>query len=174
MLQWTDDLEVGLTSHDARHRDLLREAYGLVAALGEPGDHALLPDQMGRFCDRLDRHLEDERALLEGAASPALARLVAAHETFVTAYRTLAVRLALEGPEPHLAVQLSRLLCGWLQEHVSTPERARPPSRDPAARRGYPTTGSPLPRGLPPPGFVRGSGFRGRTSSRATTRPTTS
>lgn len=117
MIQWTEDLAVGIAEIDAQHREL----YAAVCALHE----AMRAHRLDRVSDTmafLERyavsHFAAEERQMEAAGYPELPHHRSAHRSFVRDFVRRKASLAAVGATPSLVVETSSWLGEWLRDHV--------------------------------------------------------
>jgi len=117
LIQWTEDLAVGIDEIDAQHREL----YEAVSALhGAMRTHHL--EKVGSILVFLQRyavdHFATEERQMEAAYYPGLRNHRSAHRSFVKDFVRHKARFDAHGATPSLVVELSGWLGEWLRDHI--------------------------------------------------------
>lgn len=120
---WTADLATGIRTIDDQHREL----YEHVGTFLDDADAGRL-DAPLEFLHYLggyvERHFRTEQELMERTRYPETAEHARQHDEFRKTYGELVARFARYGEDPRVGESVRREVCGWLDTHVRTTDRA--------------------------------------------------
>jgi hemerythrin len=120
---WDPALSVGVESIDRQHREIFRQADGLLRSLWRHDSR----EEVARVLEFLSRyvvnHFRDEEVLMRrsGYAQETIHRLE--HAAFASLARSWAAEFDREGPSVALAIRLNHTLVRWLREHIGRADR---------------------------------------------------
>lgn len=123
-VEWREHLSVGVEEIDDQHKRLFDKFNALIQAYEEGKGAA----ELVRMFDFLDEyvvtHFADEERLQKKLGYPDHARHREQHQSFIREMATLKGRLRAEGSTKVLVSTVSRVITGWLIEHISGMDRA--------------------------------------------------
>lgn len=119
MLEWSDDLSVGIEDIDRKHRELLAELKKLQASVLRGKAHGAATPALRFLIDYAERHFTEEEALMAVHAYPARDDHRVLHNEFRDDCRNLLQRLENESEASRLSVDLCYRLTEWLYTHIS-------------------------------------------------------
>lgn len=123
-VEWREHLSVGVEEIDAQHRELFEKFNTLMEACdqGKGGDEVV---QLFAFLDDyVNTHFADEERLQKRLSFPDHEKHLEQHRKFTAELAAMKERLASEGPTRFFVGTVSRLMTGWLIEHISGMDRA--------------------------------------------------
>ncbi len=123
-IEWTPKLAVNVPRIDEQHQELFRRVNALLAAMKEGQGRGELAPLVTFLGDYVHEHFGAEAKVMVSSRYPAIDAHLREHAGFVKDYQQLSGALLADGPDAHLVVKSSRLLCDWLRAHVSTSDRA--------------------------------------------------
>lgn len=118
LVEWSDDLLIGIEHIDAQHKQLLALINELHTAVEqELGREVVLPiiDKLGEYAIT---HFRDEEELLIQQEFPDLAYHQQEHQEFMK--KVHQVRSRYEGDRKGLTLNLRNYLLGWFFNHIKT------------------------------------------------------
>jgi len=119
IIEWSDDLSVGLDSVDYQHRRLVEMINELDEAVSVGSDEEMLRDIIKRLYDYTDYHFTTEEEIMRAAGTPLrehYLRHKAQHEEFTGKIRPLADVSPLDATT--LNDELFDYLIRWLVDHI--------------------------------------------------------
>lgn len=131
MIEWSNELKLGVPAMDAEHRQLLKLTNDFLTAAGEHAPFPRLTHIMGELIARTRIHFQAEETLLDRAAYPGLAGHKAEHgrllveaqrlyERFTTLDDTLGVD---QTAARALTLEAAQFLQRWLVDHIMADDR---------------------------------------------------
>lgn len=118
LLEWSDDIRLGVPSIDAEHRHLLELTNDfLTAARGE----ALMPQLaaiLGELIEHSRAHFLAEERLLDQCGYPQLAAHKAEHARLLMEAQQLHARFSLPEESFRLTMETAQYLQHWLLDHI--------------------------------------------------------
>ena len=116
-ISWNSTMATGLNNIDSQHRELFRQVDLLIAAMSQGKGR----QEVGRILDFLGQyvhdHFADEEQEMDRYQCPAAAANRAAHAQFITTFQAMR-RLATEGSNPAMVIQIQNTLTKWLTDHI--------------------------------------------------------
>lgn len=121
---WREYLSVGVQEIDSQHQQLFDKFNDFISAceLEKGGEEVL--KLFGFLDDYVASHFRDEEHFQKKIGYPEYERHRELHRLFTQELLQLKSRLAAEGPQKQLVSTASRLVTGWLIEHISGTDRA--------------------------------------------------
>lgn len=123
VMQWSDDLSVGIRKMDEQHKQLI----GLVNALySQKGTHKkdFVEKILATLVLYTRIHFVDEERILKKLAYPYFDKHHEQHVQFIKAVDRFRTELQRSGPTPELIDKLSLFLSNWLKQHIQVEDRA--------------------------------------------------
>ena len=123
LIEWSDDIKLGMPTIDAEHRRLMDLTNHFLAAAEE---EALMP-QLAAILDELIEHarshFQTEERLLDQCSYPQLMAHKAEHARLLTEARRLHDRFCLPEASTSLALEAAQYLQHWLLDHIVTSDK---------------------------------------------------
>jgi hemerythrin len=123
-VEWQEHLAVGVLEIDIQHKLLFDKFNAFLAAC--EGEIAV--DKVNRLFWFLEgyavTHFNDEERLMQRLAFPGLQIHRERHRAFAGEVGKFKERLRIEGATPGLIATVKVFVTGWLNEHISTMDRA--------------------------------------------------
>jgi len=117
VIQWTDDLAIGIGEIDTQHQELYRAVSALREAMREHRLERVV--QTVAFLEGYAvHHFAAEERRMEAAGYPGLIHHRSIHREFAKDFLRRKGNLASVGPTPSLVVEMSSWLGEWLRDHV--------------------------------------------------------
>lgn len=117
-IEWTEDLETGITAIDDQHRDLFRRINQLLDACNQ----RKAKDAVGKTIEFLGsyviEHFENEERYMVMYDYPDLADHKEQHRQFIDSLQELKNRFETDGPGVHIIIMTNRTVVGWLNSHI--------------------------------------------------------
>jgi hemerythrin len=123
-LRWDPKLSVGVRSIDDQHQELFRQVNGLLDAMGEGKGKQAAGDVLRFLADYVTQHFAMEQKLMAQHRYSGLAAHKAEHDDFVKTFRALQAEFEEKGPTMSFTVNVNRLVCAWLRQHIGTTDAA--------------------------------------------------
>ena len=124
MVEWQENLAIGVLEIDIQHKLLFEKVNSFLEACQSEADS----DTVHRLFWFLEAyavtHFKDEEKLMQSLAYPDYLPHRKQHLEFVREIGKIKERLKAEGPTQSLASDLSRFISGWLIQHISHMDRA--------------------------------------------------
>lgn len=124
LVQWRDDLCIGMLEVDVQHKLLFDKFNAFVEAYQSNQDS----DEIMRMFWFLEAyavtHFKDEEKLMQKVRFPDYATHQARHQAFIDQINTLKERLKTEGMTQDLVGTMTGFITNWLIDHISTMDRA--------------------------------------------------
>lgn len=124
MVQWHDDLSVGVLEVDIQHKLLFEKFNAFLDACEKNAEM----DGIYRLFWFLEAyaitHFSEEEKLMQRVGYPEYARHREKHVEFAASVSNFKARLHAEGPNPDLVSSITRFISGWLIDHISNMDRA--------------------------------------------------
>jgi hemerythrin len=122
-IYWTPKLAVGVPQIDEEHQELFDRVNRLVAALAAAKAKNEVAPLIGFLSDYVKVHFAGEQALMRAHRYVGGAEHLQQHQFFVNEFEKLAKEFGQNGASGLLTIQLNKLLCDWLRDHVATTDR---------------------------------------------------
>lgn len=120
MVTWDPKLAVGVRLIDRQHQELFRQVDRLLGAMEARRGR----DEVARILAFLQQYVVDhfaaEERLMAAHRYPQAAGHRQQHGDFVKALLALGSEFEEAGPTTSVAVNLNRVVCGWLRQHIGT------------------------------------------------------
>jgi hemerythrin len=131
VIEWTNDLKLGVPAMDAEHRQLLRLTNDFLSAAKEHAPFPRLTHIMGELIARARIHFQAEETLLDHSGYPGLAGHRSAHARLLVDAQRLYERFttleadsgADETASRDLTLEAARFLQRWLVDHILAEDR---------------------------------------------------
>ena len=124
MVEWQDNLSVGVLEVDIQHK-LLFEKFNAFLAACEAQTES---DGIYRLFWFLEAytitHFNEEEKLMQRVGFPDIARHREKHRVFAGEVGKLKERLKSEGPTPTLVTTITTFVTNWLLDHICNTDRA--------------------------------------------------
>lgn len=135
VIEWNNDLKLGVPAMDTEHRQLLRLTNDFLTAADGHAPFPRLTRIMGELIARTRIHFQAEETLLDRAAYPGLAGHKSAHARLLVEAQRLYERFttldadagADEAAARALTLEAARFLQRWLVDHITAEDRAYRP-----------------------------------------------
>lgn len=124
VLQWREDLAVGVSLIDEQHQELFARINSLLEACNQGKGREEVANVIAFLGEYIDLHFADEEALQREVAYPEYANHKAMHESFVADYQRLQQQLLTDGPTVRFVLQVNRKVVDWLVQHISKVDKA--------------------------------------------------
>ncbi len=131
MIEWSNELKLGVPAMDTEHRQLLKLTNDFLTAAGEQAPFPRLTRIMGELIARTRIHFQAEETLLDRAAYPGLAGHKAEHGRLLVEAQRLYERFstleATSGTDQTaaraLTLEAAQFLQRWLVDHIVNDDR---------------------------------------------------
>jgi hemerythrin len=124
LVEWTDNLSVGVLEIDIQHKLLFEKFNGFLQACQSDTDH----DTVHRLFWFLEAyavtHFGDEEKLMQRLAYPDYPAHRKQHLEFAEEIGKIKERLTMEGPTQSLISSMTQFISTWLIQHISIMDRA--------------------------------------------------
>ena len=123
-VEWQEYLSVGVLEIDIQHK-LLFDKFNAFLAACEGDIDINRVNQLFWFLEGYAvTHFNDEERLMQSLSYPSLPLHREQHRTFAREVGTFKERLRVDGAAPALVTSMKVFITGWLNEHISTMDRA--------------------------------------------------
>ena len=131
IIEWSNELKLGVPAMDAEHRQLLKLTNDFLTEAGEHAPFPRLARIMGELIARTRIHFQTEETLLDRASYPGLAGHRAAHERLLVEAQRLYERFLAQDATPGagdsaartLTIEAAQFLQHWLVDHILAEDR---------------------------------------------------
>ena len=121
---WTPELETGIASIDADHREILELIAAVIHNRRGPDSLSEAKRILRHLEDHVLKHFADEEREMAATHYPEMLAHLAEHGRLAEYIASLGKELKEEGGDIDLLVVSSRLLCNWLVTHITCVDRA--------------------------------------------------
>lgn len=123
-VEWREHLSVGVEEIDAQHQKLFEKFNSFMEACdqGKGGDE--VARLFGFLDDYVNSHFADEERLQKRLGFPDHEKHREQHRKFTAELAAMKERLSSDGPTRFFVGTVSRMMTGWLIEHISGMDRA--------------------------------------------------
>lgn len=118
LIEWTEDLAVGIAEIDNQHRELFSRINQLLEACTQGKGKDAVSDIVRFLEEYVVVHFSAEEKLMEKYSYPDYRDHKKLHEQFVTDFSGLKEKLETEGPGPHIVIMTNRVVVTWLNSHI--------------------------------------------------------
>ena len=123
MYEWSKELEVGVDTIDAQHRELFAAINSLL-----PGENAALPEEIPGVIafleDYVVNHFGMEEVYMRRMTYPGYPFHKNEHVQFINGFYDLRDEFDGQGGTPEIADKLGRFLGDWLVNHIGKVDKA--------------------------------------------------
>ncbi len=127
ILNWTDDIAVGVDLIDEQHKQL----FGYLNSFVDAIDKQVGIDKIQEVTSFLDRyvieHFDTEEMMMKEVSCPDLEEHIGQHRIFIESLNEVKRTFAIEGGSENLAIMLRSNLCNWLFSHILMMDRRMGP-----------------------------------------------
>ncbi len=123
MYEWSADLEVGVETIDAQHRELFKAINSLLPGEGEASP-AEIPGVIAFLEDYVVNHFGMEEIYMRRLSYPGYPAHKNEHVAFITNFYDLRDEFDADGSGPAIADKLARFLGDWLVNHIGKVDKA--------------------------------------------------
>ena len=116
------NLDIGIPSVDAEHREQLARMSRLQEAILAGGDPEAIADDLESLTDYIDAHFTSEQILMREQAYPDYAAHLREHDTAIDLLRKLESRV--RSGDATASADVLMALKGWLVSHIDRADRA--------------------------------------------------
>jgi len=124
LVEWQDDLSIGVLEIDIQHKLLFEKVNGFLEACQSSADS----DTVHRLFWFLEAyaitHFNEEEKLMLRLAYPDYLPHRKLHLEFASEVATIKERLRIEGPTENLVRSMTKFISNWLVQHISNADRA--------------------------------------------------
>ncbi len=121
LIDWSDELEVGIQTIDEEHRQLVQIINDLHVAMLEHRDKAFMSRVFAELVERTKAHFATEEALFQEHGYPAEASHRDEHRHL--AERVIELREEFDAGNTAVTLEVMRFLRDWLIKHIVTADR---------------------------------------------------
>lgn len=132
LIEWTDDLSVGVPLMDRHHQKLIALLRSLYDAFQRGDTSATVEKVLQELWDYTVYHFSEEERLLAEAGYPSLENHKLVHQMLTSQVKRM-MNDYREDPRNVYAAELYQFLSGWLISHIKTEDFAYRPWVAPAA-----------------------------------------
>ncbi len=123
IITWTPDLSIGVEVIDEQHREVFAHVARFLSTV-ESGRVEELLDLLHFLGTYVEAHFRTEEQLMRESGFPDLAAHLQEHDAFRAMFRSIVAQFARYGDDPRVGAFAEREVCGWLDAHVRTVDRA--------------------------------------------------
>ncbi len=127
ILNWTEDIAVGVGVIDEQHKKLFEYLNDFVYAI----DNNAGPDEIEKVVGFLDtyviEHFDTEESMMKEVSCPDMEEHIGQHRIFIDSLNEVKRSLARDGASDELALMLRGNLCNWLFSHILMLDRRMGP-----------------------------------------------
>ena len=123
-IEWREHLSVGVEEIDVQHRSLFEKFNAFTEACDQEKGDAEVVRLFGFLDQYVNTHFADEERLQQRLCYPEYEKHREQHRKFVADLADLKERLSKEGTTRFFISRVSRVMVGWLIEHISGMDRA--------------------------------------------------
>jgi hemerythrin len=113
-MQWTKQLETGISSIDEQHKELFRQ----IDILLDASNKDRIAETLDFLGDYVKKHFGDEQVMHAKSKYPKAAEHKKYHDAFVITFKSLKDTYNREGPTLANRMAVDKTLIGWLREHI--------------------------------------------------------
>lgn len=119
MLQWTNDLSVGVDLIDHQHKELFRRTNQLLEAMRQGKGSEEVSNVMGFLGSYIVKHFSDEERLMVVEGYPGYLSHRKLHQDFVNKFEILKKNFETKGSSTSFIIELQSSVIDWLRNHIS-------------------------------------------------------
>jgi hemerythrin len=123
VVEWNEDLSVGILSIDAQHQELFRRVNRLFAACAEGRAESEVAETLRFLSAYVLEHFADEEAAMTRSTYPEAAEHTRQHRELMSRLAQLDSRYTADGPRLDLILAVNRTLVDWLNLHIRRSDR---------------------------------------------------
>lgn len=123
MLQWQENLDIGIPEIDAQHRELFDRLSRFLEACDEGRGKEELVSMLQFLDDYVGVHFKAEEEFQKKIDFEGRKEHRKLHQRFRQDLLDAKRRFIVEGPTDEVIAAINRLVVGWLVEHISTFDR---------------------------------------------------
>ena len=118
VITWSEELEVGIETMDAQHKELIEKFNTLMSACDAGKGQEELESALNFLCDYTVKHFSDEEALQHQIDYPEFSRHKELHDNFKVTVANLAAQFKQDGPSSAILDRFSIDVGEWLIKHI--------------------------------------------------------
>jgi hemerythrin len=127
VIEWSEDLSVGVPVLDGHHQRLLELLNALFEAIRGPNSQETVGTVLGELADYTHYHFNEEERLLEQANFPNLAGHIKLHRAMTAKVDHLREEYR-QDPRTVYAAELFEFLSDWLVRHIKSEDATYRPT----------------------------------------------
>ncbi|HHZ20157.1 MAG TPA: hemerythrin family protein [Firmicutes bacterium] len=118
LVEWTEDLAVGVEEIDNQHKELYKRLNSLLEACSQGKGRETISQTLAFLGEYTVSHFSAEEKLMAKHNYPEIEQHKEQHKWFVEAFMDLKKQLEEYGPAGHIVIKTNRVLVGWLNSHI--------------------------------------------------------
>jgi len=123
MLQWSDDLSVGIQEIDKQHKELIARVNALGKAMQEGRGQQEIGATLAFLGEYVVKHFGDEEKRMARHNYPGLAAHQLQHHMFVSSFTGLKRQYEQQGASSPLLLHLHSRVSEWLVNHIKNTDQ---------------------------------------------------
>ncbi|MHB0935512.1 MAG: bacteriohemerythrin [Armatimonadota bacterium] len=123
MLQWSDDLAVGIREIDDQHKELIARVNALGKAMQEGRGQQEIGGILAFLQEYVVTHFGSEEQYMTRHNYPGLAAHQLQHHMFVSSFTGLKRQYEQQGASSSLLLHLFNRVCEWLVNHIKNTDQ---------------------------------------------------
>jgi len=122
-INFTSDLETGVSKIDDQHRELIGRINDVVTIGGASTEKAETDKILQFLGDYIIEHFADEEALQRSSGYPKYEWHKGLHKEYIANFETLKAEYAKNGPSIDFSMHLNKLIIDWIMKHIRTVDK---------------------------------------------------
>lgn len=123
IIQWNDNLSVGIDTMDEQHKKLVNLINLLFDAIEEGKGRQVLDGVLSELMSYTRDHFSAEEQLMQDYNFPGLADHKEMHRKLLDDVSDFCIFNRFNGGDPEIPVNLCKFLQGWLKTHTSSADK---------------------------------------------------
>jgi hemerythrin len=123
LMQWTEDLAVGVEVIDRQHQELFRRIDHLVQAVKKKECKFMIGDVIQFLKEYVVEHFGDEERIMQEQKYPAYQAHKAQHEWFIGEFASMEEELRNEQSSYTRSVYTNQMVVDWITAHIKKLDR---------------------------------------------------
>jgi len=122
-INYTPDLDTGVTKIDEQHRELIKRINDVVS-IGAASSEKAETDKFLRFLgDYIIEHFSDEEKLQQSSGYPKYEWHKGLHKEYIDNFNSLKEEYAKNGPSITFSMHLNKSIIDWIMKHIRTVDK---------------------------------------------------
>ncbi len=118
LIQWTEDLSVGVNSIDNQHQELFSQINRLLDACNQGRGKQVIGEVFKFLEDYVVTHFNNEEFYMQKYNYPQYREHKEFHAQFIQKMGEMKKLLEEEGPGPHIVIMTNQVVVSWLNAHI--------------------------------------------------------